>query len=156
MPEPSMPPAPLGEEHIMALVRRFYERALADPVLGPYFTTSVGPWPGGDDPHTPWPAHIDLVADFWSHALLGTTRYRGSPFPAHLNKDITPGHFELWLRHFADAAAETLPEAAARAAMGQAQRMAKSFMVGLFPFVDAQGQPCAAPPPKAGRDAASD
>jgi len=81
-----------------------------------------------------WEAHFQVVADFWSHALLGTTRYARSPFPIHINLPIERQHFEQWLTLFRQAASETLPADAAVQAVARAEHMSQSFRAGLFPF----------------------
>jgi hemoglobin len=112
------------EEQISALVRQFYESARADPTLGPIFDVAV----------TDWDAHLVTVADFWSHALLGTSRYQGHPFPFHRSLPIRPEHFDQWLALFVIAADSELPPAAAEKAKAKANHMAKSFRAGLFPY----------------------
>lgn len=110
------------EADMMALTQRFYTLARADARLGPFFAATV------DD----WPAHEALVADFWSHALLGTHRYKGHPFPVHQNLGIEPGDFDLWLRYFTQAATETLPASLAKQALKRAHHMSGAFKAGLF------------------------
>jgi hemoglobin len=124
------------EQAIDALVREFYALANADPVLGPYFAATI----------TDWDTHHRIVVDFWSHALLGTARYKGSPFPVHMNKGIEPEMFDLWLACFEKATAKTLPPLEAEQAMARARHMTQSFTVGLFPYKTADGKPSRRPP----------
>lgn len=112
------------EVAIEKCVRLFYAKAHADPVLEPVMTGAFADFE----------RHVATVCDFWSRALLGTGRYQGRAFPAHVGLPIRPEHFERWLELFAEAAASELPEPQARAAIDKAQHMAKSFMAGLFPF----------------------
>ncbi len=58
------------EEQISALVHRFYDAARADENLVPVFAVAV----------TDWDSHVETVADFWSHVLLGAARYMLFPF----------------------------------------------------------------------------
>ena len=67
--------AEASEAAIYACVKRFYELGGADPLLGPVFAATI-PEP---EPH------FEVVANFWSHALLGTARYQGTPFGVHVN-----------------------------------------------------------------------
>jgi hypothetical protein len=60
----------LTEQHISELVRRFYLRASADDSLRIIFEAAI----------TDWDAHHRVVENFWSHALLNTDRYQGSPY----------------------------------------------------------------------------
>lgn len=112
------------EAAIEKCVRLFYAKAHADPLLGPVMTAAIADFE----------RHVTTVCDFWSRALLGTERYQGKAFPAHVGLPITPEHFERWLGLFAEAAGSELPAPQATAAVDKAQHMAKSFMAGLFPF----------------------
>ena len=122
MATPSSPA--LTEEHLSKLVQVFYERARVHPGLGPLFNTAI----------TDWDHHLGVVHDFWSHALLGTQRYKSHPYPAHLDLPIQREHFDQWLDMFRPAALETLPHEAAVKAIARAEHMAESFRAGLFPF----------------------
>ncbi|MBI3444342.1 MAG: group III truncated hemoglobin [Magnetospirillum sp.] len=125
-----------AEGRIRKLVVRFYEIGRADPVLGPLFEAAI--------PN--WPEHIAIVSDFWSHALLGTQRYRGNVFASHMRLPIEPVHFDLWLAVFKQAAAETLTPMLAEQAIARALHMTQSITVGLFPYKDAEGKPTRKPP----------
>lgn len=124
-----------AEVAIRACVARFYEKGLADPLIGPIFVRSI----------PKLEQHLEIVADFWSHALLGTTRYEGTPFAAHVDLPIEPPHFARWLALFCEAARETLPEGLASAAIARAEHMTQCFQSGLFPFKDAHGRPSRTP-----------
>ena len=125
----------VSEEQISALVNTFYTSARQDAELGPVFNSAIADWDH----------HMQVVADFWSHALLGTTRYNRHPFPAHLSLPIKPEHFDRWLALFVVAADTTLPPPAADKAKARARHMIESFRVGLFPFVDKDGKPSRMP-----------
>jgi hemoglobin len=112
------------EDQLRALVDTFYGRARAHPSLGPLFGATV----------PDWDHHLAIVQNFWSHALLGTARYKGHPYPVHIGLPIQREHFGMWLDLFRVAAKETLPEVAAKAAIAKAEHMAESFRAGLFPF----------------------
>lgn len=114
----------LSEEHIALLVQVFYESARRHPELGPLFNSVI----------TDWPQHLDIVRDFWSHALLDTGRYRRHAYPAHVGLPIQREHFDQWLTLFRSAAFETLPEEFARLAIARAEHMSESFRAGLFPL----------------------
>lgn len=119
-----------GEAAIERCVRLFYDKAHADPLLGPVMTASIGDLE----------KHIVVICDFWSHALLGTQRYQGKAYPAHTSLPIRPEHFDRWLALFAEAAAAELSPAHAELAMDKARHMAKSFMAGMFPFEGLDGR----------------
>lgn len=114
----------LTESHIAALVQTFYDRVRLDELLGPVFAAAVHDWEH----------HEAIIADFWSRVLLGTMRYQRHPFATHMRLPIEREHFDRWLSLFRDAAHETLPEEAARIAIGRAEFMAQSFRAGLFPL----------------------
>lgn len=114
--------AKLSEQHIVELVRRFYERALADDSLRPIFEAAIHDWE----------AHHRLVEDFWSYVLLKTDRYNKSPYSLHVSLPLQPDHFDRWLVYFRETAIEELPETAAADAIARAEQMAASFKAGLF------------------------
>jgi hemoglobin len=118
------------EDAIGACVRSFYDKGLADPLLGPLFAAI----PDLD-------GHLAIVASFWSKSLLRTQRYEGQPFPVHMNLPIEPEHFIRWLELFVAAARETLPATQAEQAIAKASHMAQCFQGGLFPFTGADGRP---------------
>jgi hemoglobin len=118
------------EEQIDQLVRKFYERARQEERLGPLFAHVVSDWEG----------HFKIVQDFWSSILLGTGRYKGSPFPPHARMPIELDHFDRWLTLFRQTAEEVLPPEAAAMAISRAEQMTKSFRMGLFPWVGPDGK----------------
>jgi hemoglobin len=124
------------EAAIACMVRLFYERGLADPVLGPIFRDAIHDWD----------THIPTVCDFWSGVILGTRRYGGNAFGAHAKLRFGPEAFEHWLAVFESAARDALIPAHAERGIGVARHMAQSFKVGLFPFSDADGRPSRTPP----------
>jgi hemoglobin len=123
------------EAAIDRMVRLFYERALADPVLGPLFREAIHDWEG----------HIALVRDFWSGAIHGTGRYTGNAFAPHMKLKFEPEAFEHWLAAFEGAANDTLAPPDAANAVRIARHMAESFKVGLFPFTTPDGKPSRVP-----------
>lgn len=123
------------ENQIVVLVRSFYDAARADPSLGPIFNAAV----------SDWDSHIQTVADFWSHVLLGTKRYGGHPYPVHLHLPIKFEDFDRWLALFTKVADATLPADAAAKVKSRAGLMADSFRNGMFPFAGADGKPSRLP-----------
>jgi hemoglobin len=124
-----------SEAAIRACVRRFYEKGGDDPLLGPIFAASI-------EELAP---HLEIVSNFWSHALLGTDRYQGTPFGVHVNLPVAPEHFARWLALFVESATETMPATLAAQAIARAEHMTQCFQSGLFPFKDAQGKPSRVP-----------
>ncbi|HZU65317.1 MAG TPA: group III truncated hemoglobin [Novosphingobium sp.] len=121
-----------GEAAIMAMVRRFYDLCLADDLLGPMFRAVI------DD----FDAHYGIVADFWSHALLGTHRYqRGTPYSHHTHLTVSEAHFTRWMAAFGQAVGEILPAPLADKAMQRAAHMTASFRMGLLPLPEPGPRP---------------
>jgi hemoglobin len=126
----------IQEQAIERMVRLFYERALADAVLGPIFRAAIHDWEG----------HIALVHDFWSGVIHGTGRYKGNAFAPHMKLAFEPDAFEHWIATFERAASDALAPEDAATAIRIARHMAASFKVGLFPFTSADGRPSRTPP----------
>lgn len=107
-----------SEEEIAELVNRFYARVRHDPQLGPLFNAHV----------QDWDAHLLKLTDFWSSALRGTRRFRGTPMPVHVAlPGLTAELFRRWLQLF-DATAAKLPNAALRERASElAHRIAQSL-----------------------------
>ena len=115
---------PSQEAMIRAFVLRFYEITRADPELGPLFEAAI----------KDWDAHVNIVASFWSTALLGTKRYAGTAYAPHVGLPIEEHHFGRWLTALDRAGKDTLPPELAERAMARARHMAMSFKAGLLPF----------------------
>ena len=124
------PDALASEEAIGLCVRSFYARAQKDPLLAPVFAASIADWEH----------HLKKIQDFWSRALLGTERYSGFPFPAHLQLPVEPEHFSRWMALFEATAQETLSPALAEKAVEKARHMSTCFQAGIFPFTDKDGK----------------
>ncbi len=103
---------------IATLVRRFYERARADAVIGPVFMGAV----------QHWDEHIANITDFWSSVMLRTGRYQGRPMRPHLILPLEAHHFDRWLALFEETANEvcSAPDIA-QAFIVRARRIADSF-----------------------------
>lgn len=113
------------EEQISAMVRRFYALCLDDQLLGPMFRATI------DDFDT----HLSIVDDFWSHVLLGNSRYqRGTPYAHHTHLTVEEAHFDRWMAAFTQATTECLPAHAAELAMKRAAHMTQSFKAGMLPL----------------------
>ena len=115
-------PAGVTEAMIETLVRAFYGRVRADPVLGPIFTARIADW----EPH------LRKMFDFWSSVTLMSGRYHGTPMPAHARiAEIGPEHFGRWLELFAETAQDVCPPEAAALFIDRAQRIAQSLQMGI-------------------------
>jgi len=123
------------ENAIAACVDGFYAKAMGDPMLGPMFVDAIPDLPD----------HLAVIRDFWSNALLGTGRYHGTAYQAHVRLPIEVEHFDRWLSLFSEAARETLPPSYADSAIAKAKHMTQSFRVGMFPFTLPDGRPSRTP-----------
>jgi hemoglobin len=116
-----------SREHIDLLVRRFYERALDDPVLAPAF--DVLAVVGLDD-------HLVVVGDFWEQILFRTTRYRGAFVPVHRalhgHHGLTPARFERWLQLWCGTVDEMFHGVDAERAKSKAAAMVGSLQKTLY------------------------
>ncbi len=117
-------PVEVSEEELNRLVRQFYGKALQDELIGPVFNSHV----------SDWEHHFEIVQNFWSRAMRGTSRYQGSPFAPHLGMKLKPEFFTRWVALFRETATEVLKPAAARSAIARAEHMSKAFQAGLFPL----------------------
>ncbi len=75
VPLPAAPPATdiATPADVELLVRRFYQAAIPDPLLGPLFHA------GAID----WSVHVPLLRTFWERELLGVAGYAGNVVAAH-------------------------------------------------------------------------
>jgi hemoglobin len=106
---------------IERLVRTFYARVQADPLIGPVFAARI------ED----WDAHIAKLCAFWSSVALMTGRYHGQPMQAHLDLPVAAEHFDRWIAIFEATADELCPPAAASHFIERARRIADSFELGM-------------------------
>ncbi|MEO6320054.1 MAG: group III truncated hemoglobin [Polaromonas sp.] len=92
-----------------------------DEVLGPLFNRHV----------KNWNTHLPTMVDFWSSALRGTARFRGSPMPKHVSLPcLTIELFQRWLLLFRQTT-DALPNAAlTKKANDLAKRIAQSLWYG--------------------------
>lgn len=117
-----MPTADLcTEEEITWMVHAFYARVREDEVLGPIFGARI----------SDWDSHLAKMVDFWSGALRGTARYRGTPMPKHV---VIPGleaaTFERWLDLFRQTTRDMENTAMRDRAQFLAGRIAQSLWYG--------------------------
>ena len=117
------------------MVRSFYERGLADEILGPIFRAAI----------QDWEHHIPIVTDFWSDAIYATQRYHRNAYAPHVKLRFEPEAFDRWLAAFEAAAHDALPSEDADKALRIARHMAQSYRAGLFPFVGSDGRPSRLP-----------
>ena len=117
-----MPSANLcTEEEIVQLVHDFYDAVRQDEVLGPIFNRHV----------KNWDAHLPTMVDFWSSALRGTARFRGSPVVKHAALPaLTIDLFQRWLGLFRKITSAMPNTALVEKANELARRIAHSLWYG--------------------------
>ena len=117
MPTPDL----CTEDEIRMLVHRFYDRVQGDPLLGPVFAERI----------SDWDFHLKKMVDFWSSALRGTARFRGTPMPKHVAiPGLSSTLFRRWLRLFNETT-QTLGNAPMRQRADElAERVAESLWYG--------------------------
>ena len=117
MPTPDL----CTEEEVHRLVHGFYAQVRQDPELGPVFDAHIQDW----DPH------LAKMVDFWSSALRGTARFRGTPMPKHVAlPELNAGLFRRWLALFATTTASLGNPAMQQRADELAHRIADSLWFG--------------------------
>jgi hemoglobin len=104
------------------LVRAFYTRAMADPILGFLFV---------DVAKLDLEAHVPVITDFWETILLGAQRYRGGAFRPHAELNakapLRAGHFERWLFIWRTTVDELFAGERAELAKSHADRVGRAF-----------------------------
>jgi hemoglobin len=117
MPSPDL----CSEEEIALLVHAFYTRVRTDATLAPIFDAHVHDWD----------THLARMVDFWSSALRGTARFRGTPMPKHVAlPGLSTELFKQWLTLFRETTA-SIPNAAMRERANElAHRIAESLWYG--------------------------
>jgi hemoglobin len=80
------------EKDLEILTRAFYKKALADPVIGFFFT---------DIAKLDLETHIPKITKFWDMQIFGGRDYHGNPFQTHkaINElsYIKKEHFQHWV-----------------------------------------------------------
>lgn len=104
------------------LVRTFYGRALADPVIGFLFT---------DVAKLDLDEHVPVITSFWETMLLGERTYGGGAFGVHANLHrqvpLRAGHFVRWLTLWSMSVDELFEGPVAEEAKRHAERVANAF-----------------------------
>ena len=117
MPSPDL----CSEEEVSELVHTFYRRVRDDATLGPIFERHV------ED----WDTHLARMVDFWSSALRGTARFRGTPMPKHAAlPGLSAALFQHWLALFHETTGALRNQAMRERANDLAGRVAESLWYG--------------------------
>ena len=120
------------------IVRAFYGRAMADPIIGFIFT---------DVAKLDLEAHVPRITSFWETILLGAHSYGGGAFRPHAQLHtrigLRDGHFARWLQLWNATVDELFAGRRAELAKAHARRVAQAFMRRLesFPSPSSQAPP---------------
>jgi hemoglobin len=113
------------------LVRDFYARAFADPIIGFLFTEVA---------HLDLEAHVPRITSFWETILLGAQTYSGGVFGPHaaLNAKVPlrAGHFDRWVWLWTQTVDERFGGPRADLAKHHARRVATAFHARLSGLPD--------------------
>jgi hemoglobin len=111
---------------IETLVRRFYEQAIPDSVIGKFFTRVA---------RLDLETHLPKIANFWEQMLFQRPVYNGSPMHVHLQMNskepMLPEHFARWLILWEQSVDQLFYGEKAEMAKSRAQMVAKSFSLGI-------------------------
>lgn len=111
----------IDETMIEQLVRAFYAKVRADPLLGPIFASRI----------TDWEPHLTRMCAFWSSVTLMSGRYHGQPMVKHMKLPIDAHHFDRWLALFKETAEQICAPMAAEHFSERAGRIAESLELGI-------------------------
>ena len=114
-------PHQITRPEINELVDRFYAKVRLDPEIGPIFNAAIDNWP----------AHLELLKDFWSTVLLTERSYKGDPLSKHLELSLDPAHFARWLALFEETAREVMSPENAEFIVGKSHRIAHNFKAAI-------------------------
>lgn len=111
----------IDEAMIETLVRAFYARVQADPMLGPVFAGRI----------TDWESHLERMFAFWSSVTLLSGVYHGRPMQKHFGLLVDSAHFDRWLALFRATAHQVCPPVAAACFIEKAEMIAQSIEMGM-------------------------
>ncbi|HRD57556.1 MAG TPA: group III truncated hemoglobin [Ferruginibacter sp.] len=84
-----------SKEDVQTIVHLFYDKVIADEVLGVFFTKVIA---------INWNKHLPAMCAFWENVLFFTGEYEGNPLVAHRKlhaiHPTTTRHFERWIDIF--------------------------------------------------------
>jgi hemoglobin len=111
-----------GRGDIEVLVRDFYTRAFADPLLGPIFR---------DVARMDLDAHLPVMCDFWQTVLFRAGLYRRNALRVHAHlhtlSPLSSEHFARWLALWTATVDDSFAGEKAELAKIQAARIAHSI-----------------------------
>lgn len=103
----------------------FYEKALDDTTLAPYFIDELGE----DLEDEEWVEHVELLADFWLAKIVGEETYGGNFIGTHARiPHIKKETFLRWLEIFSVTADDVYTEEVAILFKKKAQQYTIQFL----------------------------
>ena len=115
----------ITRENLRILMTMFYEKAIEDEVLAPFFIDEIGDDLSSED----WFEHIDLLADFWLAKMLGEDTYYGNFVGAHVKMPhLKRETFTRWLELFSKTADEVYIADIAEGFKKKGDQFAKQFL----------------------------
>lgn len=111
---------------IARLIRAFYTHAMADELIGPFFTEVAA---------INLEEHLPVMYDFWENLLFQTGGYRGGMMQKHIaldrKKRLSPEHFNRWLELFEREVDEQFQGPKAEEAKKRARSIAPSMQIKM-------------------------
>jgi hemoglobin len=123
VPLPSAPPTTdvVTPADVELIVRRFYQAAIPDPLLGPLFEAA----------RLDWSVHVPLMCAFWERELFGLPGYAGNVVAAHRPMlDVAPlgtASLERWVELFDEIVDERFVGPTAEHAKRRARQVARAL-----------------------------
>lgn len=117
-----------NREDVKLLVTTFYAHIRMHKTLGPIFNKMI----------TDWPAHLELLTNFWESQLFLNKKYSGNPITVHQDVDrkfdhqITMEHFGQWLEVWISTLDELFTGERAWIAKNRARKMATMFYLKIY------------------------
>jgi hemoglobin len=108
-------------DDIKLFVDEFYNKVMADDLIGPVFNGVISDW-------TP---HLEKMYKFWNAALFGVPGFKGNPFARHAPLPISAPHFERWMKLFTQTIDDHFEGKMAEEVKYRASLMADMFLKRL-------------------------
>lgn len=104
-----------NENDVDLLVELFYAKIKTNEILAPFFL------------NTDWPHHLPRMKAFWNFILLDKLGFKGNIYDAHVNRNIKPEHFDIWVNLFTETLKENFKGEKADKAIEKAKELSILF-----------------------------
>jgi hemoglobin len=115
-----------NRDDIETLLRKFYEKAFKDDVIGFYFTEVA---------KLDLEKHLPVISDFWETVLFGVAKYKNNAIavhnPLHAIHAFEDKHFERWIELFTATIAENFEGDTAELAKQRARSIATVMKIKI-------------------------